>query len=127
MPALGCICCSLEHEGRQLLGLRRGPDAYAEAGSTTGIPLLHPWANRIAQPRYRAAGREVAFDAGLPALHLDGNGLPIHGVLGRELPFRVAGVGATWLDAALESGECPGLTAVFPYTHRLRVEARLEP
>ena len=47
------------------------------AGATLGMPLLAPWANRLATRRYRAAGVDVDL-AGLP-LGTDDNGLPIHG------------------------------------------------
>ena len=53
--------------------------AALRAGATLGLPLLAPWANRLAARRYRAAGVDVDLD-GLP-LGTDGNGLPIHGLL----------------------------------------------
>jgi hypothetical protein len=48
----GTVCCSLRHRGDELLGQRRALAGYAATGSIMGIPLLHPWANRLAaQPR----------------------------------------------------------------------------
>ena len=38
---------SLTHRGEELLGQRGGLPAYRERGATFGIPLLHPWANRL--------------------------------------------------------------------------------
>ena len=129
-PALGMICCSLTHRGEQLLGQRGGLAAYAERGSTMGVPLLHPWANRLSGLRYVAAGREVELDRGSPLLHLDDNGLPIHGLLARHLPFQVtahdASDSAAWLTAVFESRIHPEVLEVFPFPHRLEVEARLE-
>ena len=123
------VCCSLTHRGEELLGQRSGLRAYAERGSTMGIPLLHPWANRLAGSRYVAAGREVEFDLGSPLLHLDGNGLPIHGVLARQLPFQVsmhaASVDEAHLTAGFDSDRHPQLSEVFPFRHRLEVDARL--
>ena len=55
-PSLGMVCCSLVHGGEELLELRGGLDAYAERGSTMGIPLLHPWANRLAGFEYAVEG-----------------------------------------------------------------------
>ncbi|MDX6520285.1 MAG: aldose 1-epimerase [Gaiellales bacterium] len=128
-PGLGMVCCSLTHRGEELLGQRGGLRAYAERGSTMGIPLLHPWANRLAGPRYVAAGREVEFDLGSPMLHLDDTGLPIHGVLARFLPFQVtmhsASVTEAHLTAGLDSDRHPQLSEVFPFRHRLEVHARL--
>jgi galactose mutarotase-like enzyme len=62
VPGLGMVCCSLSHGGEELLGQRGGLRAYAESGSTMGVPLLHPWANRLAGSRYAVAGREVELD-----------------------------------------------------------------
>jgi aldose 1-epimerase len=128
-PGLGMVCCSLTHGGEELLGRRGGLRGYAELGSTMGIPLLHPWANRLAGPRYVAAGREVELDLGSPLLHLDGNGLPIHGVLARYLPFRVtmhaASVSEAHLTARFDSDRHPQVSEAFPFRHRLEVDARL--
>ena len=78
VPELAMVTCSLEHEGVELLAQNSGLEAYRERGSTFGIPLLHPWANRLARP--------------LPAsdlVHRDAHGVPMHGVLPRVLPFTV--------------------------------------
>ncbi len=129
-PGLGMVCCSLTHRGEQLLGQRGGLSAYAERGSTMGIPLLHPWANRLSGLRYAAAGREVKLDRGSPLLHLDDNGLPIHGLLARHMPFHVtahdASETAAWLTAVFDSQLHPEVLEVFPFPHRLEVDARLE-
>src|SRR5215469_2336411 len=79
-PKSGMLCASLCHSGAELL--RRIDDLEdAEAkGSTAGIPLLYPWANRLDSLRYRAGGRDVMLDPASPLLHFDDHGLPIHGV-----------------------------------------------
>ena len=71
---------SLCHAGTEVLGRVENLDAAAAKGSTAGIPLLHPWANRLAGPHYRAAGREVSLDLSSLLLHLDEQRLPMHGV-----------------------------------------------
>src|SRR5438128_8578746 len=53
-PSAGMVCCSLCHRGEELLAQRDGVRAYAERGSTMGVPLLHPWANRLAGFTYGA-------------------------------------------------------------------------
>jgi aldose 1-epimerase len=113
-PGLAMVGCSLVHEGAQLLGLGSGLDAYADRGSTMGIPLLHPWANRLARPL-----------AASPLLHPDQNGLPIHGVLPAALPFTVDHETASSLSAAFSTTEHPALLEVFSHPHVLRVEATL--
>ena len=48
VPGAGMLCCSLRHRGEELLAQNAGLAAYAERGKTMGIPLLYPWANRLA-------------------------------------------------------------------------------
>ncbi len=55
-PSANMVCCSLRHDGMELLELRRGLQVYGDAGKTMGIPLLYPWANRPARFGYAAAG-----------------------------------------------------------------------
>jgi aldose 1-epimerase len=128
-PDLGMVCCSFLHEGEQLLGLRGGLAAYDQKGSTMGVPLLHPWANRLAGNAYRVGERQVRLDPSSPLLHLDANGLPIHGVLARHLPFQVtahdASITEARLTATFQSERSPGLAAIFPFPHRIEMEARL--
>src|SRR5512134_3890532 len=88
-PGLGMIGCSLRHRGAELLGQRRGLAAYAKSGSTMGIPLLHPWANRLGGFEYRVGGRTVAMPTDHPLLHRDAQGLPMHGLLAAHPGWRV--------------------------------------
>jgi aldose 1-epimerase len=53
---------------------------------TMGIPLLHPWANRLGGFRYRVAGKDVVLPRGENLIPLDGAGLPIHGVMPALIP-----------------------------------------
>ena len=59
----GMVGFSLTHRGEELLGQRGGLPAYRERGATFGIPLLHPWANRLAGMAYSFNGRTVELDA----------------------------------------------------------------
>src|SRR5689334_15343943 len=91
VPRLGMIGASLEHRGEELLGQRNGLAAYEAKGSTMGIPLLYPWANRLAGLEYEAAGRQVTIDPDSPRVRLDPNGLPIHGLLAANAHWEVTG------------------------------------
>lgn len=125
VPSLGMIGCSLRHRGAELLGQRGGLARYAASGSTMGIPLLHPWANRLAGYAYRAAGRAVTIDAATPRLHRDGNGLPMHGLLaahpGWRVSERAADAGGARLVASLDFAADPALLAAFPFPHTLTI------
>ena len=59
LPRHGMLGASLRHRGVELLRRVEDLDGAAAKGTTAGIPLLHPWANCLAGPTYRAAGRSV--------------------------------------------------------------------
>jgi aldose 1-epimerase len=119
LPAFGMLGVSLRYRGAELLRRIEDLDAAAAKGSTAGIPLLHPWANRLAGPSYRVAGRAVELDPTSPLLHLDGNGLPMHGVPWARLAWQVTAATASSLEARLDwRGE---LLSIFPFPHRLEL------
>jgi aldose 1-epimerase len=129
-PPAGMVGCSLRHAGEELLHLAGGIAEYARTGSTLGIPLLHPWANRLAGFEYSAGGKTVTLDPGSALLSLDENGLPIHGLLGCSPHWEVRRAtaddeGAT-LSAELDFGAHEDLLAAFPFPHLLRMDVRLE-
>src|SRR5215470_8290439 len=92
LPRHGMLGASLRHRGAEILRRIGDLDDARARGSTAGIALLHPWANRLAALRYRAAGREVALDSKSSLLHLDASGLPIHGVPWSLLAWDVTAV-----------------------------------
>jgi aldose 1-epimerase len=126
LPERGMLGASLRHRGAEILRQVQDFEAAAAKGSTAGIPLLHPWANRLAGPRYRAAGREVELDLSSPLLHLDERGLPMHGVPWARLAWEVTQAGRDGLAARLDwtRGD---LLAVFPFRHRVELAATLRP
>jgi galactose mutarotase-like enzyme len=128
-PGAGMVGYSLVHRGGELLGQRGGLTAYVERGSTFGIPLLHPWANRLAGTTYALGGREVELDASRSPVRVDGNGLPIHGVLAAspywEVVGRTPGDGRAAVAARLDFGAHDELMAAFPYPHELHVQVEL--
>ena len=121
-PEVGMVGCSLRHRGQELLGQRGGIEQYREKGSSFGIPLLHPWANRLDGMRYG----QVELDAERSPIRLEEHGLPIHGLLNASPHWRVTGQSADRLAAAF-SFDRPELMLAFPYPHDLLVEATLTP
>jgi aldose 1-epimerase len=96
-PASGMLGISLRHRGAELLGAR-------------GIPLLHPWANRL-----------TADLPDSPFIARDEHGVPIHGV---TVPYWDVFASTSWaLGAQLDFGAHPELLEVFPFPHRLLVRA----
>ena len=128
-PGAGMIGCSLRHRGEELLGQRGGLAKYAESGSSMGIPLLHPWANRLDGLRYATPDREVELDPEATPLRLDGNGLPIHGLVAAcrhwEVTAAEAGGEGARLAARLDWSAHEELLAGFPFPHVLEIEVRL--
>ena len=126
LPGYGMLCASLRHRGEEILRRVEDLETSAARGSTAGIPLLHPWANRLAKLRYGAAGREVELDPSSPLLHFDEHGLPIHGVPWSRLTWEVTENRQDSLVARLDwtRGE---LLAVFPYRHQMQLVATLCP
>ena len=124
VPGAGMLCSSLRHEGDELLAQRSGVGAYAERGATMGIPLLYPWANRLAGDSYPLDGGEVELPRSTPPLKFDANGLPIHGVLPSCLHWELLDDARDVLRARLR-WDAPELLAVFPFTHTLELHARV--
>ena len=118
-PGLGMTGVSLRHRGGEHLALPGGLDAL-RGGHTTGLPLLAPWANRLAGRTYRAAG--VTVDLGGLPLHVDDNGLPIHGFLVGRPDWSV---GRLWTqgDTARVRASTVVDAPAFPFPHRIEVTA----
>jgi aldose 1-epimerase len=129
IPGAGMLCCSLRDDDEELLAQNAGVAAYAERGKTMGIPLLYPWANRLAGFEYSAAGRTVQVPHDPNRVALDGNGLPIHGVIGGRMrwePTHDAGGDRRSLEARISwSRSQPQLFEVFPFRHDAWFRARL--
>ncbi len=131
VPAAGMLCSSLRHRGEELLAQNAGVDAYLERGKTMGVPLLYPWANRLADFDYTAAGRSVRVPRDLARVRVDQNGIPIHGVVpglmaweltpaeDRDRSPETTVARLSWSDAR------PELFEVFPFRHELRYAAAL--
>jgi aldose 1-epimerase len=129
VPGAGMVGCSLRHRGEEVLGQRRGLRAYVADWATMGIPLLHPWANRVGHLRFTVAGREVVIDPEVTPLRLDAAGLPMHGLLSAASGWRVerheAIADGAVLAARFDFAAHETLMATFPFAHELRFEAAL--
>jgi galactose mutarotase-like enzyme len=95
-----------------------------------GIPLLHPWANRLAGFDYATGGRTVRLPAGPPLVRCEEHRLPIHGLLNGSPHWRVRSAAAepdhARLSGTLAFDEQPELIAGFPFPHMLRLDAALD-
>jgi galactose mutarotase-like enzyme len=129
VPEAGMVGCSLLSRGEELLGQRGGLARYVRDRSTMGIPLLHPWANRVSQLRFGVTGREIDLADHRELINLDPNGHPIHGLLAGADGWTVerheeASDGAL-LDAAFDFAAHEELIDAFPFPHRLEMAVRV--
>jgi galactose mutarotase-like enzyme len=124
-PGAGMVGVSLRHRGEELLELRRGLEAYVERNKTMGIPLLHPWANRLGDWDYEVEGRAVELPRDSPLVPADEHGLPLHGVLGAAKRWRVVTQEPARLQAEHDFAAQPELLPLFPFPHVVQLDAEL--
>jgi aldose 1-epimerase len=123
VPEANLVCCSLRHRGAELLDHGRGIEAYAQRGKTMGIPLLYPWANRLASSSYRVGNTTVRLAESEGRFATDPGGLAIHGALPGLLRWTVQdGSPPDRLSAQLPWGSSE-LLELFPFEHELTMEA----
>jgi galactose mutarotase-like enzyme len=119
LPAVGMTGVSLRYRGTEHLALPGGPAALRN-GHTGGLPLLAPWANRLASRQYRV-GR-IAVDMRRLRLRTDENGLPMHGLLVGVPGWRVDDLAASRDRARLDASIDVDAPA-FPFPHQIHVRA----
>ena len=124
VPEAGLVGASLTHRGEELLAQRKGLEAYASSGSTFGIPLLHPWANRLGGFSYAVGGQEVGLPRDAPLVRLEEHELPIHGLAPHALRWEVTGEEPGRLRARTELD--PERCELFPFPHRLEADVELD-
>jgi len=127
VPKAGMVGTSLTMDGVELLGRRNGLADYVEHAKTFGIPLLAPWANRLASPDQSAAGKNWHVSIGAPGVHADEYGQAIHGLLAGSdawiVDAHTATPEAAILTAHLDFDESLAEFPSFPFVHRLTVTA----
>jgi aldose 1-epimerase len=125
VPDAGMIGISLAADGIELLGQRRGLDAYVTNAKTMGIPILYPWANRLSASDYRVRDSMVTLAPDAAGVRYDPNGLPIHGLLGAFPGWQVTRSADDALTAEVDFGAHPELLASFPFPHQLSLTVAL--
>lgn len=125
LPERGMLGISLRHRGEEILRLADDLDDAAAQGRSVGIPINHPWANRLRGTHYSAAGRDVELDPQSPWLLRDWNDVIIHGVPWSKLDFREVQSDATSLTSRMHWNR-PELLDVFPFEHELEIRASLD-
>jgi galactose mutarotase-like enzyme len=124
VPSAGMVCTSLTDDGVELLGQRRGLQAYLKTGKTMGIPILYPWANRLSANGYGVDGGAVTLTPGVGGVRSDEHGLVIHGVLA-AYPGWLVKQSENKLTADLDFGGQPRLLTSFPFPHVVTLDITL--
>ncbi|WP_102141254.1 aldose 1-epimerase [Mycobacterium hubeiense] len=125
VPHAGMIATSLSDGGVELLGQRRGLEAYVKTHRTMGIPILYPWANRLSSNGYGVDGAVVTLTPGTGGVRTDQHGVPIHGTLAAYPGWEVTTQLESQLTAELDYAARPGLLASFPFPHHLALDVTL--
>ena len=123
VPGAGMVGASLTHKGEELLVQENGLRAYVENGKTFGIPLLHPWGNRLQSDTYRVGQIEADLKPVASLVTRDPNGLAIHGLAAGRKEWTVtgatAGITCACLTATLHVNADSPIFPGFPFPHRL--------
>jgi aldose 1-epimerase len=130
LPSIGNIASEMKVHGKNILYF---PDVklseFRKKPMQTGIPFLAPWANRMDSDGFWANGKRYNFDTALGNYRKDGNGLPIHGLLGASTLWRIMSVGADKKSAhatsKLEFWKYPDLMAQWPFAHEYEMTYKL--
>jgi len=129
VPGAGLVGVSLTLDGVELLARRHGLEGYLGRASTFGIPLLAPWANRLASPEQSVGGVSWEVRAGDPGVHADEYGQPIHGLMAGAPEWEVEDLGwsegSAWLRAGLRFDSRLERFRGFPFVHDLEVHIGL--
>lgn len=127
IPDLAMLCASLTLDGEEYLGLPNSVGAFARRWATTGIPLLHPWANRLGSDRLVGTDAPTVSTASR-LVPTDDHGLAIHGLnlagarwtTGEWAPDD----GSVGLRASMVFDDRERLT-IFPFAHELTIATTL--
>jgi aldose 1-epimerase len=122
LPSIGNIASEVKIHGQNILYFPDGKlSDFQKKPMQTGIPFLAPWANRMDSDGFWANGKRYNFDMTLGNYRKDGNGLPIHGLLGTSAIWRITSVGADTKSAhvtsKLEFWKNPDFMAQWPFAH----------
>lgn len=111
LPHLGFLGVSVRAGDDELIDMPRSLEEHC-AGASTGMPLLHPFANRLSLDQFDAYGNR--FDT--HTVPRDRNGLAIHGTL-HTRRFRVEREEPVRVTASCSIAAEPS----FPWDHRVTI------
>lgn len=125
LPARGMLVTSFRSNDIEWLRLLDDIEGSAATGQSIGIPLNHPWANRLSRTDFTFDGQHVSIDERSPLVMRDWNDVVIHGVAWSRLAWTVEERREDAVRASLQ-WDGDALLAVFPFRHRLEMEVAVQ-
>jgi aldose 1-epimerase len=129
-PSIGNIAYEFKVNGKNALYFPYAKlSDFEEKPTLCAIPFLAPWANRLEKLGFSFEGKSYTVNPALGNLRLDGNQLPIHGLLSFSKLWKVTEYSADGMSAhvtsRLEFWRYPELMAQFPFAHTIEMTYRL--
>ena len=127
VPDLAMLCWSLTLDDEEYLGRPNSLAAFARDWATTGIPLVHPWANRLGGDRIVGVA-EATIPPTSRLVPRDERGLAIHGLNLADAGWVVQEASADDRSARVRAQMAftdPERLAIFPFVHDLAVTMTL--
>jgi aldose 1-epimerase len=130
VPSIGNLAYEMKVRGKNALWVPFSSLSEMKSKpALCGVPFLAPWANRIDQDAFHANGKKYLLNRDLGNLRLDGNKLPIHGLLMFSPHWKIVKLEADERSARvtsrLEYARHPQLMAQFPFAHTIEMTYRL--
>jgi aldose 1-epimerase len=130
VPSIGNLAYEMKVHGKNALWVPFRSLAEMKSNpALCGVPFLAPWANRIDQDAFYTNGKKYLLNRDLGNLRLDGNKLPIHGLLMFSPHWKMVKLEADERSARvtsrLEYARHPQLMAQFPFAHTIEMTYRL--
>jgi aldose 1-epimerase len=116
VPEAGCQCLSYSVGAIEVIAGPASPDAWRAHPHRGGIPILFPWAGRVAGARFTFEDQEHRLPVNEPA-----RGHAIHG-FACERPFRVTRRGPYFVATILDWSEHPDLKSIWPWPFTLEID-----
>lgn len=130
-PAFGNNAFEMKVNGKNVLwSPYQTLNQWREKPTMLGNPFLAPWANRIEGLSYWVEGKKYLLNPELGNFRMDGNRLPIHGLVVYTREWKVVQLKAdeksAWVTSRLEFWRYPDWMAQFPFAHVVEMTYRLK-
>ena len=123
---LNMILHSLTYKGKELLGQRSGLESYASKGSSMGVPLLYPWANRVEADRnYEIADKKFIIYSSQEYKRDEYNSA-IHGLLTASPNWTLKAQNSDSISAEYLYSQSHKGFSLYPFASKVNLTYRLD-